>query len=141
MNKEQKEQERKAIIHFLVMWWCFLWFIVWNATNILWVFRTSDWWIEARAMINYILRPLLWLFLWWKLLEKTNYKEIKIKNQFLNKFFVFLILLFSLMFSIYTMKYEQEKKDCKIEKTIENYFACTKEAENNILKLSKIFND
>jgi len=141
MNKQQKEQERKAVIRFLVMWGCFLWFVVWNATNILWVFRTSDWWIEARSIISYIFRPLLWLLFWWKLFEKAEYQKIRIKNYLLNNFFIILILLFSVMCSIYTMKYEQEKKDCKIEKTIENYLACTKEAENNILNLSKIFND
>lgn len=142
VSRTEKENHKRVSSHFTLMWACFLWFVVWSLTNVVFLFRVSDSWIEARAIIDYLLWPLAWLLLWWKVFDIKSYDKTKIKSIFWNDALIVLILLFSWFWTIYSMKYEQEKALCKsTESTIENYLTCVWNAQDNILNLWKIFHD
>lgn len=142
ISKTEKEKRENIVKSYLIFLTYFWWFFIWTATNILLVFRVSDSWIEARAVIIYIIWPLIWTIIGWKLFEKKWYQEVKIKSLSCNVVLSILILIFSWFCLIYTIKYEQEKALCKkTESTKENYFICLWNAQNNILNLWKIFHD
>ena len=142
LSRAEKDKREKVVKSYWILLTYFWWFVVWTATNILSVFRVSDSWIEARAGITYILRPLIWSVIWWKFFEKRTYDEVKIKSFWWNALLSIVILIFSWFCRIYTIKYEQEKALCKTtESTIENYLTCIWNAQDNILNLWKIFHD
>ncbi len=142
LSKEEKDKRENVVKSYLIFLTYFWWFFIWTATNILSIFWVSDSWIEARAIITYIVRPLIWTIIWWKFFEKKSYNEVKIKSFWLNVVLSIIILIFSWFCLIYSIKYEQEKALCKqTESTMENYFICIWNAQDNILNLWKIFHD
>lgn len=139
LSQHDKDKQNESIHYYLLMRWCFLAFLIGNATNFLDFIWISDSWIELRVLINYIARPIFWLFFWWKLLEKKDYDDLPIKKQWINWVLLSLVLILSFLSFIYVLKYEQKKIKCKDEKTLENYIICISESDHNRFNLFKIF--
>lgn len=145
---DKKIEQQKVHILFCKVKACFSWFFIWAILNFSFLFRTADWWISMRIILNYFLWTLLWYLIWWYLTKTTNDYEAKETKKFFiwAKMFLnysaFIIIFISTIFlSALHINYEQDKRYCKEEKTIENYLSCVNEAKNNILNISRIFHD
>ncbi len=79
------------------------------------------------------------MFLWKSLLEKEKYESLIIKSKKIYGLIIAAILCLACLAFVYVLRNEQEKINCKSEKTLENYMSCISDAEKNRFNLVKIF--
>ena len=102
-------------------------------------------------LVNLIIWPWLWAYIWNLLNNRKNYVENKSKKpkrkrvlntiKWITIIWYIAIIVFLLILASLTINNWFEKNNCEVEKETINYLSCIDEAKHNILNITRIFYD